>query len=102
MFSGLYLDRLADFRQEQCLPGGARRIQRGCLIDLDRWKSIVMNADNFGGVDKFRRAQRIVDSHGKKIANWKNSEVQFRFLTNKFHVVGEGGVSGIIKIPVVR
>lgn len=81
-------DGFPDRRQKQLFSRCARCRERGSMIELDRRERIVMHADKFRDADEFRRAQRILNSHGEEIANREDGEIQFGPLPDQLHVVG--------------
>ena len=70
------------------------------VIEFDRRKCVVVNADEFSYSNKLGGAHRVVDAHREEIADGKNGEIQLRRFAHEFHVERERGVAGIIKITV--
>src|SRR6188508_1602134 len=70
------------------------------MIQLDRRKRIVMDADELFHADEVCRTKGITDAHGKEIADREDGEVQIRPFADELHVESERSIAGVIKIAV--
>jgi hypothetical protein len=67
-----------------------RCLQGRFPVDFDGRKRVVMDPHEFRRAGKLGSFQRIIDSHGKKIADREHGEPQFRHVADQLHVQGKG------------
>ena len=89
---------LTNLEQVQVLPRFLKFPRRLGVVDFDRWKSVVMQADDFIALDIFRRDDRISGIHRIVAANAQRRECQLHGIADQLHVLGQSGVAGKVKV----
>src|SRR3954469_19288286 len=73
---GLNIDGFSDRRKKQFAARSLCRTPRRIVVQLDRRKGVVMNANELPDPNELGGPESVIDSHGKEIANWEDSETQ--------------------------
>ena len=70
------------------------------LVNFDRREGIVMQAEYLVATNEIRCLRRILDSHGKIIADAQSGKFEGSGLADEFHIHGEGGITGVVEVAL--
>src|SRR6202012_5166174 len=91
----------AGFEEVEALASDLEFLLGLFVVDLDGGEGVEMDTDDVIAANHLGAAYCVVDVHGEIAADAEDGEIEAVAVSDEFHVAGEGGVAGEVKVAFV-